>query len=252
MTSPATQGPRHPHAVHDLEAIAAFAAGDTSAKDTARIETIIEACPTCALLVDDLRALAAATRHLPARSLAPRDFRLSAAAAAGLRGGRWGRVRESLGLSQSSLRPFAAMCTTLGIAGLLLATLPFMSLGSTSGDAGPQRPSAGATGGAKVVVDASGPEHARSPEATATFGAPPAPADNGSGSGGSRQSNVPAYVASSPAATPTRTQESAIAPNPVAATPLPERALPLALLSLGLILLGIALFVVARRTARGR
>ena len=155
-------------------------------------------------------------------------------------------------MSGWSLQPFAAAFATLGIAGLLIATLPITSLGSMSGGSGPQSPSAGATGGTRVVVDASGPEHAQSPESTATFRVLPGPADNGSGAGGSRETGVPAYVASPPIATPAPTQESAIAPSPATPTPQPERAMPLAFLSLGFILVGIALFIVARRTARGR
>ena len=77
-----------------------------------------------------------------------RDFRLSAADAARLRGGRWRRLVRTLGLPAWNPRPLAAVFTTLGIAGLLIAVLPFISLGS-AGSASPE--AAGAASGQKVV-----------------------------------------------------------------------------------------------------
>ena len=118
------------HDDHDRELIAAFAAGDASQADRIRAEALSRECEPCRLLAEDLRLIAAAIRQLPAPAPLTRDYQLYAAAALRLRGGRWQRLSRALGLSSWNPRPFAAALTTLGVAGLLIAVLPFMSLGS--------------------------------------------------------------------------------------------------------------------------
>src|SRR5687768_2425734 len=96
-----------PHAEHDLPLIAAFAAGDLQPADRTTTEQLVASCPDCALLVDDLRAIAVATAALPAR-VRPRDFsiRPEDAARLGRRGWR-GLVAALAGQRAAGLKPLA-------------------------------------------------------------------------------------------------------------------------------------------------
>jgi hypothetical protein len=125
------------HTEHDPLLVAAFAAGDLGDPDRQRAELLALSCPDCALLAADLRAIATATAALPPRPR-PRDFSLGAADAARLRRRSWrGLVRAFAGPRSGALRPLATSLTTLGIAGLLLATLPTLQLlGSAAGPSG--------------------------------------------------------------------------------------------------------------------
>jgi hypothetical protein len=125
------------HTEHDPLFVAAFAAGDLGEPDRQRAELLILTCPDCSLLSADLRAIAAATAALPPRAR-PRDFSLGAADAARLRRRGWrGLVRAFAGPRSGALRPLATALTTLGIAGLLLATLPTIQLfGSAAAPSG--------------------------------------------------------------------------------------------------------------------
>jgi len=158
MTSRTSGNARDPHDEHDLEAVAAFAAGDATGTSRIAAERLVRDCTRCAALADDLRSLAAATRSLPRAAIAPRDFRIDAQQAARLRGGRWRRFLGTAGLAGWNPRPVAAAFTTLGIAGLLIAIVPFASLLGGSGGAG-QRSTAAQPGGTALVATAnSGPK----------------------------------------------------------------------------------------------
>lgn len=126
---------RHPasHSEHDPLLIAAFSAGDLPAADRQQAELLASTCAECALLEADLRAIATATAALPT-PVRQRDFSLSAEDAARLRRSGWrGFLRTLAGPRSAALRRLATGLTTLGIAGLLLAALPAMQLGSSAG-----------------------------------------------------------------------------------------------------------------------
>jgi hypothetical protein len=133
----------HPH--HDRLLIAAHAARDLAGRDLERAEALLATCDACRRLELELRAIAAATKAVPPPArLAGRDFRISADRAAALSRGRWWRtiLRPFGRPTGSAVRPLALTLTTLGFAGLILASLPSFPLGGTG--AAP----AGAPGGA--------------------------------------------------------------------------------------------------------
>src|SRR5690242_20762810 len=72
------------HPDHDLELVAAYAAGDATGADLERATALVAACADCAALHHDLRSIAAAMPELPAPAR-PRDFRLTPEQAASLR-----------------------------------------------------------------------------------------------------------------------------------------------------------------------
>jgi anti-sigma factor RsiW len=125
------------HHDHDPLLIAALVDGDSDAPVTdERARRLIAECADCATLHADLIALAAASRALPAPAIRTRDFRLSAADAARLRPSGWRRVIVAFGSPRDGLtRPLAAGLTTLGLAGLLIGTIPSGLFGAASGAA---------------------------------------------------------------------------------------------------------------------
>ena len=115
------QHPNHPD--HDLTLIAAHAANDLTQSERTRAATLIDTCGACADLHRDLIAIAAATRSLPNLATAPRDFRLSPEQASRLVRRGWLRTfLAPFGATRSAARPMAAAFTSLGLAGLLVAT----------------------------------------------------------------------------------------------------------------------------------
>jgi hypothetical protein len=116
------------HASHDPALVAALAARQTGADVTdaerAAARELVASCGACADLLADLVALQVAlpTMSTPAR---PRDFSLTPDDAERLRAGGWRRVLGFFGSARDSVtRPLAVGLTTLGLAGLLVATLP--------------------------------------------------------------------------------------------------------------------------------
>jgi anti-sigma factor RsiW len=115
---------RSRHAAHDRLLIANLVDRSVDEAERARAEELLAACRECEQLYDDLVALSAATRSMvvPAR---PRDFTLTEADAERLRIRGWRRVLAAIGSSGDVFsRPLALGLTTLGIAGLLFATIP--------------------------------------------------------------------------------------------------------------------------------
>ena len=131
------------HGAHDPQVIAALGSGDLSVADALKAEAWLRDCHACAELRDDLATLAAALSSLPKTTPAPRDFRLTAAQAARLRGGPWWRrIARSIAAPRGLGRPLATAFTTLGLVGLLLGSLPLGALLP-----------AGATGERSLAVD---------------------------------------------------------------------------------------------------
>jgi hypothetical protein len=127
------------HARHDVLLVAALAAGDLSGTDRDHATALIETCPECMGLHDDLILIAHATAAAPPPIGArPRDFRLTPEQAAQLRPGGWRRVLGAFaGPRLAFTRPLGIGLTTIGLAGLLITNIP-LGLGSaTSAGAAP-------------------------------------------------------------------------------------------------------------------
>ncbi len=109
------------HADHDLVGIAAHAAGDATGAELDTALAQVAACPECATLHHDLRAIALALPALPAPARR-RDFRLTPAQAASLRPSAWRRLLAPLaGPRFAFAGPLGTGLATLGIAGFLVA-----------------------------------------------------------------------------------------------------------------------------------
>ena len=120
------------HAAHDRLLIANIVDRAVDEAERARAEELLAACSDCEQLYDDLVALSAATRAMavPAR---PRDFTLTPADADRLRIRGWRRLLGAIGSSRDAFsRPLALGLTTLGIAGLMVATIPSAFMGAAS------------------------------------------------------------------------------------------------------------------------
>ncbi len=177
MTGPHDATPTLDHASHDRIAIAALAGRDPDLSDTqaAAARALLAACAECARLHADLLALALALpiASTPAR---PRDFTLSVADAERLRPRGLRRWLGLIGTSRDTItRPLAIGFTTLGLAGLLVATVPGALPGSgasatlsTVGNAVPAPAAGGASAAPLASQDAETPDAS----AAAAVGAP--------------------------------------------------------------------------------
>ncbi len=146
-----------PHAVHDRTLIAALAArpSDLAADEADAARTLVADCADCRDLLADLTSLAAAvpTAAIPVR---PREFTLTAADAARLRPSGWRRWLGAVGSARDGItRPLAMGLTTIGLAGLLVATLPSAFSGASGGAASGTLSTVGsAIGGAVTAAPA--------------------------------------------------------------------------------------------------
>lgn len=123
---------RSRHDAHDRLLIANLVDRSVDEAERARAEELLAACRECEQLYDDLVALSAATRAMavPAR---PRDFSLTAADAERLRVRGWKRLLGAIGSSRDVFsRPLALGLTTLGLAGLMVATVPSFFMGGAA------------------------------------------------------------------------------------------------------------------------
>jgi hypothetical protein len=121
------------HATHDTLLVASLADHSVAAAERVVAQALVASCDRCAELNADLAALRDATRALPTPAR-PRDYTLSAADAVRLRPAGWRRFVAAFGTTRDAFsRPLAVGLTTLGIAGLLVATIPSMlpSAGAT-------------------------------------------------------------------------------------------------------------------------
>jgi hypothetical protein len=186
MTEPLKPATRSDHAAHDPMWMAALATKDPdlAPAELVRAQAALESCGACAELFADLVAVSAAipSAAIPAR---PRDFTLTPADAARLRSRGLRRWFSSIGSVRDGITfPLALGLTTMGIAGLLLATVP----GALSG-----------AGGAAQVLS--------------TVGSAVEPASGGGNSAASAPAAVPAPIAASSAA-PAATAAPAAASSP--------------------------------------
>lgn len=188
-------------AEHEL-LVAALDADDLRELDRTRAANLIQTCDGCAQLLGDLAALRAAARVLPSRPRT-RDFRLTPADAERLRPTAVRRLLGWLAGPRSTVRPLAGSLAALGVAGLLVASVPGMLGSSASAPAalfttqgGPSdRNAAGAASAAASVAEggtslngndaaasaaasqaAVGPATAPSPAAAPSHEAAPSPA----------------------------------------------------------------------------
>jgi hypothetical protein len=139
MTEPFTPAAPEDHALHDPEWMGALASRDPdlSESERTRAEAALQSCDACADLFAELVAVSAAipTAAIPTR---PRDFTLTDADAARLRPGGLRRWLAGIGSVRDGITfPLAMGLTTMGIAGLLLATVPAAFSGMGGAAAGP-------------------------------------------------------------------------------------------------------------------
>jgi hypothetical protein len=156
------------HDTHDLELVAAHAAGDARGADLEQATALVAACTECAALHHDLRAIAAAMPELPAPAR-PRDFRLTPEQAASLRPtGIRGFLAAFSAPRFAFATPLGTGLAALGIVGVLVASGGFAS-GGTAG--GPPAPGAGQA----VTIESASDRQAAS--AAAASAAPNTPAE---------------------------------------------------------------------------
>ena len=124
--------PDNVHDTHDLELVAAHAAGDAQGAGLDQATALVAGCTECAALHHDLRAIAAAMPELPA-PVRPRDFRLTPEQAASLRpSGIRGFLAAFSGPRFAFATPLGTGLAALGIVGVLVASGGFAS-GGTAG-----------------------------------------------------------------------------------------------------------------------
>lgn len=181
------QVPNAEHRAHDPMLVAGLLDRSSTDPERGRAEALVASCGDCAALHRDLVTLREATRALPVPRRT-RDFTITAQDAARLRRTGWRRIVAVFGSTRDAFsRPLAIGLTTIGLAGLLVTTVPGALPGSTStaslptlgqpaGDAG-----AGANseslGGSKEAPGASAAPSAPGPAAAALTAPSPGPTD---------------------------------------------------------------------------
>jgi hypothetical protein len=194
MTEPFKPALAADHAAHDATLLAALAARDPdlTPPERARAEAAIEGCGPCADLFADLVAVSAAIPSMatPAR---PRDFKLTDGDAARLRPRGLRRWLAAIGTARDGISfPLALGLTTMGIAGLLVATVPAILpmgasttvLSTVGAPVGPVEVSGGAAPAASAApaAAAASPAPAQATDLYAATGAPdPEPETAGEG-----------------------------------------------------------------------
>jgi hypothetical protein len=179
------------HASHDPALIAALAGrpADLDPTEARAARARLEACHACTDLLAELVALSAAipTSAIPTR---PRDFSLTPADAKRLRPAGWRRFIRAIGSARDGVTlPLAMGLTTLGMAGLLVATVPSFSGGSAGseavlapvGSAAPAAPSTEAAQGTDTLAMSADPQPSGDAEGgvfTGGEGEPPASPDD--------------------------------------------------------------------------
>ena len=203
------------HVQHDPLLVASLAAGDLAGTDRDRANAQIATCLDCAELHADLILIARATAALPP-AVAPRDFTLTPQQAAALRPGGWRRLAAAISGSRPLMsRQLGIGLATIGLAGLLVSTLPSIQLGGSSAAApAPQGAAPAAVPAAGAAASAGGGE-----TCTDTSAGSPGPVRI-SGDGGSPPpmslGPVPAVSSAAASARP--------APSALGAVPIPDQS----------------------------
>lgn len=118
------------HAGHDTLLVASLADHSPAGPERERATTLVDSCSLCASLHEDLVALSSATRAMPTPPR-PRAYTLRPSDAVRLRPGVWRRFIAGIGTARDGFsRPLAVGLSTLGLAGLLVATVPSILTGS--------------------------------------------------------------------------------------------------------------------------
>ncbi len=242
----------HTRPDHDESLIARLAVDDLDPREAGDARRLVAECPACAELLADLRLIAAATAALPAPSRT-RDFRLTEADAARLRPGGWRGLIARFGTPGFAFtKPLATGLATLGIAGLILASLP-AGIGGSAASApegvlstvgGPvQAQDAGPGPAMGAAPPIAGPEVASSAKAAPS--AVPAnggAAVSGLGSGSRDGSPSPAAPVAAAPGNPvpsTNVDRASVTSGSTGST---SAITPLTALSVTLLIVGIALF----------
>jgi hypothetical protein len=171
-----TDGQAVIHGTHDTLLVASLADHSLPDGERTAAEALIASCRDCADLHADLVALRAATLAMPTPPR-PRDYTLTADEASRLQPRGWRRLVSAFGTTRDAFsRPLAVGLTTLGLAGLLVASLPSILTG-------------GATSATGSLSGAEGPAPAAAPY--------PPPGTNAEAANGSGAPAVPAAAAPS-------------------------------------------------------
>ena len=201
MTDPRTTAA---HATHDPILVATLTDRSPSATERAAAEALVAGCSLCAQLHADLVALGAAARAMPTPAR-PRDYVLTPADAARLRPSGWRRVVGAFGTARDGFsRPLAVGLTTLGLAGLLVTTVPSMLTVGSATSGGPSAAQDSSEGISSMPATVVGAAEGRASSVPAPL-APGASAIADAPSG-------PAFAATAPSAA-----AAAVSPAPAAA-----------------------------------
>lgn len=120
------------HAAHDPELISAAVDPTLEGPERLMADAWLATCATCAELHADLLAIASAQLALPTPARR-RDFQLTPADAHRLRPRGFQAILAAIGSSRDAFsKPLAVGLTTLGLAGLLVVTVPSLGLGGTT------------------------------------------------------------------------------------------------------------------------
>lgn len=126
------QVPNAEHGQHDPLLVVSLLDRPTDGPERRRGEALVANCAECAALQQDLIALRVATRSLPTPTRV-RDYSLSPEDARRLRRTGWRRLVAVFGSTRDAFsRPLAIGLTTIGLAGLLVATVPGAPSGGAS------------------------------------------------------------------------------------------------------------------------
>ncbi|HZM73208.1 MAG TPA: hypothetical protein VFC71_07500 [Candidatus Polarisedimenticolia bacterium] len=249
------------HDRHDPMLIAAHAAQDLGPAEVERVEQWLRECRDCAALHADVSSISIALAGLPKTANAPRDFRLSPAQAARLRGGPWWRrLGRTITAPRGIGRPLATAFTTLGLVGLLIGNIPTGFLLSAGGAASPERAVVDTGAPRGTPPDAHVPGPAPTPRDTLSAYGPAEGSGDGktnyvSGSGASPSvmkdddlSTTGAPRAEGPA--PTDAAAPLAAGGPTAGRDATPATSPVTVLAIAFLAVGLGLFAIRR--LRGR
>lgn len=183
------------HPAHDLLWVASLIDRSTSGPERVRAEALIAGCTDCAALHQDLLTLRDAARALPTPPRT-REFTITPETASRLQRAGWRRLIAVFGSTRDAFtRPLAIGLTTIGLAGLLVSTVPGLLLQGASTGAAPTL--------GQAIGDAAGA--GANPESIA----------------GSREAPAPSAAPSTPGPA-----AAALAPSPAAQTAAPAPAAP--------------------------